>query len=183
MLPTFSVNINTLDAKVIKRTASIISTLNENDSTREWAGEAYIKAVLKEDVDNINLVGYAKACDRNSIISKAAKKETSFITQDELDNGFTGVTEVVAEYVDNHIDDIISNLDESYYIADFLELREKIFFGKGYDIWRLIKLAKLDDRQAQKKLRILMDECDFRELLYYILTKSACFNKLEVVLC
>ena len=70
-----------------------------------------------------------------------------------------------------------------YYVEYFLEMRENLYFSKGQDIWRLIKLAKLDDKQAQNKLRILMDEFELRELLYYVLTKAACYNKLEVILC
>ena len=116
-------------------------------------------------------------------MNQLSKNETSFITQDELNAGYVGVTDIVAEYIEDNIDEIIGNLDVNYYVETFLETRERLFFGKGQDIWRLIKLAKLDDRQAQKKLRILMDECDLRELLYYVLTKSACYNKLEVILC
>ena len=84
---------------------------------------------------------------------------------------------------EDNIDDIISNLDMDYYVEAFLETRENLFFCKGQDIWRLLKLARLDDKQAQNKLRILMDEFGLRDLLYYILTKTACYNKLEGILC
>ena len=183
MLPTFSININPLEKKIVKRTFDIINSLNESDKTREWAGEAYLKAVTKDDIDSINLSSYASTCERNSKMNQLSKNETSFITQEELNAGYVGVTDIVAEYVEDNIDDIIGNLDVDYYVEAFLETRERLFFGKGQDIWRLMKMAKLDDRQAQKKLRILMDECDLRELLYYVLTKSACYNKLEVILC
>ncbi len=183
MLPTFSVNANPFDAKSVKKIAEIVNGLNENPYNGEWAGEAFLKAITKDDVDNINLSGYAHSCNRNTYMTKLAKGETTILTQDELNQGYIGITDVVAEYVEDNIDDIIGNLDMDYYVEAFLETRENLFFCKGQDIWRLIKLAKLDDKQAQNKLRVLMDEFGLRDLLYYILTKSACYNKLEVVLC
>jgi len=183
MLPTFSVNINILNEKAVQRTAEIIHSLSENSYTCEWAGEAFIKAVEKEDVGYINLTSYANACNRNMKMSLASKNEASILTQEELDMGYVGVTDIVAEYVEDNIDEIINNLDMDYYVDYFLETREKLYFSKGQDIWRLMQLSKLDDKQAQKKLRIIMDEFGLRELFYYVLTKSACYNKLEVVLC
>jgi hypothetical protein len=183
MLPTFSVNANPFDKKAVKRVVEIIKDLNENSYNCEWAGEAFLKAVTKEDVGNINLSSYAQSCMRNTQMTQLSRPETTILTQEELNQGYVGITDVVAEYVEDNIDDIISNLDVDYYVEYFLETRENLYFSKGQDIWRLIKLAKLDDKQAQNKLRVLMDEFELRDLLYYVLTKSACFNKLEVVLC
>ena len=183
MLPTFSVNVNTLSKKAVLRTVEIINSLNENSRNCEWAGEAFLKAVEREDVGSINLSSYASSCNRNSKMSKTSKNETSILNQEELDMGYVGVTDVVAEYVEDNIDEIINNLDMDYYVDYFLEVREKLYFNRGQDIWRLMQLSKLDDKQAQKKLRIIMDEYSLRELFYYVLTKSACYNKLEGILC
>lgn len=183
MLPTFSVNANPFEKKSVKKVVEIIKGLNDNSYNCEWAGEAFLKAVTKDDVDTINLSGYANSCKRNTLMTQSARPETTILTQEELNQGYVGVTDVVAEYVEDNIDDIISNLDMDYYVEYFLEMRENLYFSKGQDIWRLIKLAKLDDKQAQNKLRVLMDEFELRELLYYVLTKAACYNKLEVILC
>ena len=183
MLPTFSVNANPFEPKAVKKYAEIIKSLNDNPYNCEWAGEAYIKAITKDDDTNINLSSYAQSCMRNTHMTQLMRPETTILTQDELYQGYIGITDVVAEYVEDNIDDIINNLDMDYYVEAFLETRENLFFCKGQDIWRLLKLARLDDKQAQNKLRILMDEFGLRELLYYILTKSACYNKLEGILC
>ena len=179
----FSVNANPLDQKAVKKCAEIIKSLNESPLNCEWAGEAFIKAVTKDDTDNINLSSYANSCNRNTYMTQIMRGDTTILTQDELNQGYIGITDVVAEYVEDNIDDIISNLDMDYYVEAFLETRENLFFCKGQDIWRLLKLARLDDKQAQNKLRILMDEFGLRDLLYYILTKTACYNKLEGILC
>ena len=89
----------------------------------------------------------------------------------------------MAEYVEDNIDNILSNMDIDYYVEAFLNARERIFFNNGLDIWRLLKLSKLDDKVAQKKLRSIMDEFNLREILSYILTKRVCYNKLEGILC
>lgn len=183
MLPTFSVNANPFDKKSVKKVLEIMRTLDDNNYNREWAGEAFLKAVTRDNVDSINLSSYASSCNRNTQMTQMFKGETTILTQDELKEGYIGVTDVVAEFVTNNIDDIMDNLDMDYYVEYFLETRESLYFSKGQDIWRLIKLAKLDDKQAQNKLRVLMDENNLRDLLYYILTKSACFNKLEGILC
>lgn len=187
MLPTFSVNIDIFKKDTLKKVSEIMKSLNnssyKDDVSREWVGEAFLKAVENENTDKINLASYAQTCNRNSKLNKMSKPETSIINQDEFNSGFTGVTDIVAEYVEDNIDDIIANLDMNYYIDSFLDTREFLYFKKGQDIWRLIQLAKLDDKQAQNKLRLLMDEFGLRELLYYILTKSACYSKLEGILC
>lgn len=183
MLPTFSVNVNIYKKGTIKKVADIISSINDSQSNREWAGEAFLKAVESKNATNINLSSYAQTCSRNSKLSKQASRETSILSQDEYDSGYTGVTDVVADFVEDNIDEIIANLDMDYYVESFLDARENLYFKKGQDIWRLMELAKLDDRQAQNKLRLLMDEFGLRDLFYYVLTKSACYNKLEGILC
>ena len=183
MLPTFSINPNPFETKTVKKVYEIIRSLNDNPQNMEWAGEAFLKAVTKDTTDNINLSCYANSCQRNSQMTMLSRNETMILTQDELDQGYVGVTDVVAEYIEDNIDEIISNLDMDYYVESFLETREHLYFSKGQDIWRLIKLAKLDDKQAQNKLRVLMDEFGLRDLLYYVLTKSACYSKLEGILC
>lgn len=183
MLPTFSVNVDIYSKDAVKRVVEIVKSIDANSLNREWIGEAYLRAVEQNMSDNINLSSYSNACNRNTKLSKMAKPETSILNQDEYNYGYMGVTDVVADYVEDNIEDIISSLDMDYYIESFLDVREDLYFAQGYDIWRLVQLSKLDDKQAQTKLRMLMDEFEFRDLLYYILTKTACYNKLEGILC
>lgn len=180
MLPTFSVNPEAYVDEKQKRIMEMIKALHDNSVNSEWIGEAYIKVVEGPNVDNINLSGYAVACDRNTKLNKKRNKNLSILTSEEHNEGFVGIVDVVADYVEDNMDDIIDNLDLDYYVETFLDTRQRLYFEKGQDIWRLTELAKIDeDKQAQMKLRMLMEECGIRDLLYYVLTKAECFDKLS----
>ena len=103
MLPTFSINPNPFDKKTVKKVFEIMNSLNDNPQNREWAGEAFLKAVMKDSTDNINLSSYANSCQRNSQMTQLSKNETVILTQEELNQGYVGVTDVVAEYVEDNI--------------------------------------------------------------------------------
>ena len=155
--------------------------------------EHYVKVTEKLNIPYVFKASFDKA-NRSSIFSfRGPGLDEGMKIFEEIKKTFnvpiiTDVHEneqaaVVAEYVEDNIDEIINNLDMDYYVDYFLEVREKLYFSRGQDIWRLMQLSKLDDKQAQKKLRIIMDEYSLRELFYYVLTKSACYNKLEGILC
>ena len=42
-------------------------------------------------------------------------------------------------------------IDMDYYVNFCLDTRETLYFKRGIDIWRVLQLAKLDDKQAQNK--------------------------------
>lgn len=179
MLPTFSVNPEAYMEEKQKRIIEMIEALNDNSINPEWIGEAYIRVVEGSNVDSINLSGYAVACDRNTKLNKKRNKNLSILTSEEHNDGYVGIVDVVADYVEDNMDDIIDNLDLDYYISTFLDTRQRLYFETGQDIWRLTWLAKKDeDKQAQIKLRMLMEECGIRDLLFYVLTKAECFDKL-----
>lgn len=183
MLPTFSVNPEAYLEEKQKKIMEMINALYENPLNAEWIGEAYIKVVEDSNVENINLSGYSVACDRNTKLNKKRNKNVSILTSEEQKDGFVGIVDVVADFVEDNMDEIIDNLDLDYYIDTFKDTRQRLYFEKGHDIWRLIWLAKKDnDKQAQMKLRVLMDECGIRDLLYYVLTKTECFEKLASML-
>lgn len=187
MVPTFSINkeVNEPEKqrKVFEMIENFKETSNSNPLIREWIGEAYIRAVTNENTSSINLIAYAQSCERNAKLNKANKKETNLLTQEELDDGFVGIPESLTEYVDDSVEDLISDLDLDNNVKIFLIKREEIFLEKGVDIWRLIELVKLEDKQAQNKLRVIMAEFGIEDLLHYVLGKSACRTKLEGILC
>lgn len=183
MVPTFSVNASPYSKEKVNKIASIINSINDSARNREWAGEAFLKIVESDGPGVINLSAYALTCETNTKMTENARPVVSILTTEEYNNGYAGVTDIVAEYVEDNIDNILSNMDIDYYVEAFLNARERIFFNNGLDIWRLLKLSKLDDKVAQKKLRSIMDEFNLREILSYILTKRVCYNKLEGILC
>lgn len=182
MMPTFSVNLCPFDSEKAVKIADIVGKLNENPLNREWIGEAYLKIVEGNSPETINLTGYALACENNQKLVQNARPEVSIITTEEYNQGYTGITDIVANYVNENIDDIISEIDIQSYVEEFLTIRERVYFTEGQDLWRMIQLSRMDDLIAQKKLRNLMQRLNIRDLIYYIFTKNSCYSRIEEVL-
>lgn len=180
MIPTFSINQNPYD-----HMDKVIQLLNapKTQTNQEWLSEAYIKIIEGKGKDVINLSAFSQICETNSMLKRAKKPDTPLIFQDELTRGYKGVTDLVADCVDGSIDDILETMDEEYYVKNFINVRERIYFAVGRDIWRLIELAKLDDLKAQSKLREVIKEFDLKEIIEYVLTKPSCYKRLGDILC
>lgn len=184
MFPTFSVNASMLSKKeTVRGVFSLINSIDDTPINREWIGEAFLKLVEGDGLQRINLSSYAQSCVRNDKINRLNRSEISLITQDEYESGYIGVTDIVAHYVEDNLDEIIANIDMDYYVEEFLKERKKIFLTDGHDLWRLIQLAKVDDKQSQKKLRTIMNKYNLREIIQEVLMRSACYSKLEGILC
>lgn len=183
MLPTFSVNTFRYSKESYPQLREILIKMNKNDDTREWAASAFLKI---NDGDTVaNLDRFVAVCKRNTRMSqnKRNQREFSFVNQEDLDDGHVGIVESSIGSKIDMMSYVIDDVDMDYYVNDFLNIREKIFFLKGIDIWRVIELAKLNDYPALSVLRQLMDEFKFRETLEYVLTKTQCYSKLEGILC
>lgn len=152
-------------------------------SNQEWLSEAYIKIIEGKGKDVINLSAFSRICETNSMLKRAKKSDIPIISNDELTKGYKGITELVVDCVDGSIDDVLESIDEEYYIKNFLDVRERIYYSVGKDIWRLIELSKLDDLKAQSKLRDVIKEFDLKEIIEYVLTKPNCYQKLGEILC
>lgn len=189
MLPTFSVNVNTYNPVIAKRLIDIAESIDVNNQLMmEWTGEAVLKAVedgAKVFSGNLNLGKYSDVCNRNDKLNKLnrARKETSLLTQDEVEDGFVGTPEKNMSYEDELLNSKLSDLDADSYIEMFLDKREELFLKKGVDIWRLVQLALVEDKQARNKLRVIMEEYNLREMFEYILLHSNAKLKLEGILC
>lgn len=180
MIPTFSINDNPYEHmdKVIQLLSSPKSKTNQ-----EWLSEAYIKIIEGKSKDSIDLSAFSRVCETNAMLKRATKSDVSIISQTELTLGYRGITDLVADCVNDSIDEILESIDEEYYIQNFLDVRERIYFSVGKDIWRLIELSRLDDSKAQSKLREVIIEFDLKEIIEYVLTKPSCYQRLGEILC
>lgn len=180
MIPTFSINQNPYSN--MDKVMQLLNTC-KSKTNQEWLSEAYIKIVEGKGKDVINLAAFSQKCETNSMLKRAKKGDTSIISNEELTRGYKGITDIVVDCVDGSIDDILESLDEDYYIKNFLDVRERIYYAVGKDIWRLIELSKLDDLKAQNKLREVILEFNLKDIIEYVLTKPSCYNKLGEILC
>lgn len=74
------------------------------------------------------------------------------------------------------------NVDRHYWVEEFLEQREKIFFEAGKDIWRLLKLTCMGDTIAPRKLKAVIDEYNLMELFMELIITPGAINKLYEIL-
>ena len=190
MIPTFSLNKGWLTPRNLTYIARIAESINANDRNREWGGEAFLRIAESSEEINVNLDRFAKASDKNTKLSeyRKSKKETRLITQEELNQGEVGITDasVQSAVTDSGFDDVISRLDSDFYINQFIELRTEIFLRAGYDVWRLLELAKQSDTLAINSLRSIKDDRRFKDLspcLIEIINHSSMYKKLEAKLC
>lgn len=186
MLPTFSVNPDTYKLEKLEKIMELLSNLEDNDLTREWLSEAYIKLIEGNYGDNVNLSAYSHTCNKNQNLSKMAKHELSLITQNEADEGHIGITEI-PDYTEDKIEDLIEDIDMDSNIKEFLRMRELVFLKLGIDLWRLVELAmKEEDAEASNELKNIMEMKKFRSirnLLNSVLRDNKCLSILEGMLC
>lgn len=183
MIPTFSINIDPY--KKMHRVSKL--TLNPlTEREQEWLSEAYIKIIEDrgKNSENINLKAYSAACHNNAKLARMSDNTVSVLTNSELTEGHSGITELVAQYVEENIDTILDNLDIDYFVNSFLDMREYVYLEEGKDIWRLLELSRKEDMKALKKLRGIISQYDYlKELIEYILKTPDCYSKLEGLLC
>lgn len=75
-----------------------------------------------------------------------------------------------------------SDIDSAYWVDEFLEQREKIFFEAGKDIWRMFKLTCMGDVIATKKFRTVIDEYNLKELITELITTPGAMSQLYEIL-
>ena len=180
---TFSVNKNSYDKveKIAKLTNRIENT---NYKTKEWVTDAFLNIVEgKKDIDNINISAFAAMCEKTSKLQRASSPEYPLITMEELSLGYKGITEIVADFVEESFDDLLDEVDEDYYVNMFLEERERIYRAEGKDIWRLLELSKMEDTKAQRALKELIGIFNIGDLIEYVVKRPTCYNRLGGILC
>ena len=161
MFQTFSINPDLYNPIALKKIRKIEEDLRNhfNDSNiSAWASEAVIKIILGDydDIENVSLECFSSKCNRNEKLNtqNKSKKVSNFISQEEFDNGYSGCNENFIHSVDDGLEEVENLISVDSNIKLFLDTRENLWLLEGYDIWRLWQLAKLQDKQAQKKLRI-----------------------------
>ena len=170
-IPTFSVNAtNRLTPKQIRDIVALTNSIN--DFNREYVGDAFLKIVegnivafdsktAQQDMDD-----YARfhRKEEHREMVKRAKIEYRLVNETELEMGEVGIAEELIPDQSLNVESTASETaDEAYYVEEFLELREKLYFKKGVDIFRLLYLARAGDYQAIRRVRALIDECRLKD--------------------
>lgn len=174
---TFSVNPDVYShmPKVVK-----LNLKPEKQVEQEWLSEAFLK-IVEGKTQDFNLNNYAKVCDKSKL--NRVERELPILSVDEQIQGHKGVSELVAEGVEQTIDVILASADIKYIVDSFLDMREYIYLEEGKDLWRLLELSRMEDKKAQRKLRVVMDTYDYlKELIEDVITTPDCFNKLSMIL-
>ena len=190
MFQTFSVNVDWRSKNNTEYVMKIMSSINANNQTREWGGEAFLKAIGDEEVSSINLESFSKACTRNVKLAKykKSKKESNLITQDEKNNGEVGISDVnVQSDISGSVNsDILAAIDFEYYANQFIELRKEIFLKAGVDVWRLLELSRKNDVIAIYKIRKFNNDKrfpNFETCLKDVISQPKTLHYLEELLC
>ena len=188
MFQTFSINPNLYNPVALKKIRKVEDDLRNhfNDSNISiWAGEAFLKILLGEydDLDNISLECFSSKCNRNEKLNNQnkSKKVSNFISQEEFDNGYSGCNENMIYSHDDSLEEVENLMSIDSNIKLFLDTRENLWLYEGYDIWRLWKLVKLQDKQAQKKLRMVMEDNNLQQLFSETIFYKPCEQKLEEI--
>lgn len=172
-LLTFSLN-NSLTNTKAKQVVALLNSMN--DYNRDYAGDAFIEIMggrtvlfLGDNAEkNLNTYAYYHKREDRSEIKKRAESEEPIISEVESDMGKSGAVAEMIEDREFNVEDITMVLsDQGYYMDQYLEVREFLFFKKGVDIHRLLTLAMQGDALAVRKAELLFRECNligfFRE--------------------
>ena len=169
-LPTFSLNCKLTKEKA-KKVAALINSINEFNC--EFASEAYIQIMEgktkkyheKDALRDLNAYAHFHKIEEICDSAKRAEREVNATCEEEI--SLDDVRTVVEQMVDNSDveADVFKRVDAQYYISQFLEIREKLYFKKGIDLYRLLSLALTGDYQATVKLRVVVYECDLTDFL------------------
>ena len=169
-LPTFSLNCKLTKEKA-KKVAALINSINEFNC--EFASEAYIQIMEgktkkyheKDALRDFNAYAHFHKIEEICDSAKRAEREVNATCEEEI--SLDDVRTVVEQMVDNSDveADVFKRVDAQYYISQFLEIREKLYFKKGIDLYRLLSVALTGDYQATVKLRVVVYECDLTDFL------------------
>lgn len=159
---TFSINTANSREKV-KKVVKLIQGINQYNA--DSLTDAYLNVMVgdKKNTDsNITLEGFHNISIRNQEADKAKSKEV--MLEDNGESDYTTDTNLIDSF--EFEKEIMLKVDLPYYIDTFLDIREHVFFEHGYDIWRLFTLTCKGDKEAQGKLRILIDNLNLKDFFW-----------------
>lgn len=175
---TFSVNCVVTPEKA-EKIAKLVSEINEYN--RDSAGIAYLNIVENR--------GKNKECGHTSLNSLQARREFNMYADNakkqdkvvEVDDE-VNVRNFSSSLSYNIEESVIRTNDTENIVKEFLKWREKIFLKRGYDIYRLIELALLEDKQAYIKIYTIFKDFKILDLLTDVFLNKKVIPKLKEIL-
>lgn len=185
MLPTFSVNADSCNLKGLK-IAKELERTNLSPQEREWASEAYIKVVEgKSSAENVNLSAFSKVCEANSMLKRVKSGEV--LLSEETANliGYE-VYSAIEESADP-IAEMLCRVDIESEVEAFIDDQDYILRESGKDLWWLLKMAVHNSEEAQRRLRMVLDEFDtknkqLRKRIEFIIKTPGCYSRIKEIL-
>ncbi len=171
---TFSVNPSIYEGfKKINK-----SNLPTTEKGKEWLGTVWLNAhKLGESVD-VDAYGYK--CDENTQ-KKNQSREVTLLSNEELEEGKKGVSESVAFYYDNKIEDIIEKSEIVTISEEFFDMREYLIAEADVDIWYVLTKAMEHNKRAMMKLKELSEEFSMYNLIKDVL-RPDCLQHIKGVM-
>lgn len=164
-----------LDLSSIENT----DVINNIDSRREWLSTLYLNMCDGKADQDSDLAAYAVACKKNSDLTYISRN-VPIISKDELENGVSGVSEDVLEYVEKNIDEIadrasfVSSVKELIEFSDYLELEEDV------DLVHTMLSAVRGNKRATEILITLKNKyAKLKEVMYEVMSTSGWSDILE----
>lgn len=148
LMITFSVN-KEQEKMFSKGMIKLVSDMEQGKTYTAEAISTIVDKILDDGIEVKDLTAYSREIERISQLKREEKAEVPIITQDELLKGFKGV---VLSLYEDELSDI--SLIESI-VQEFIDIREKIYFAEGKDIYRLLYLGLQGDKVADEKLNSL----------------------------
>lgn len=167
-IPTFSLNLEVKTSEQLLDLAKLVSRAEKGLIDDELMGDMFLQIVRGKKVNAGNLKAYRQQEKRYQ-----DSRTVNVLTDEEVNAGFQGATEDTLEKIAKFEfeNESIQKIDVHYWVGWFLEERERLYFEKGQDIWRLTELCLVGDKLATVKLRHVIDESgkqdDFMEFYSY----------------
>lgn len=162
---SFSVNSCMTNDKT-KKVVKLIQDMNSYNS--EYVADAFIQLMTDTKNKNVNLNSYANSKRKEEMreMTKYDKPEENLVLSEDLEDGETG-TELESLLDPVNYEELSIDLAEiDYYVENFLNVRQFIFFKGGYDVWRMLTLAYRGDKIVLMKLRNIFSEYCITEFMY-----------------
>ena len=155
---TFSVNPQMDDVKA-KKVYELVQQVDEK--YKDYISQAFLNIV--EDTSqykksgSVNLAGFARSCKKEEYRLLATENRMFVPLPQEGEGGGSMDLLALADPQDIEMDYLYRE-ELMQYVSDFLDIREYVFFQKGWDLWRVLMLVRKGDSQAMMRARSLMEE-------------------------
>lgn len=147
------------------------------DKGKEWLGAVWLKAHTLGNVVDTDAYGYK--CAENTKL-KDSSKYTSLLSAEELEEGKKGVSDTVAAYFDENIDDIIEKSEVVTISEEFLDMREYLIAEIDVDILFVLEKAMQYNSRAMAKLKEITVEFNMFDMVKKVMQPD-CMNYIKGV--